>query len=65
LKSDKPVMVDFKQHGVDLVEWLTNHWWTKYWVRRKVVIGKIDVDANQEFAAKYGWETYQRYLFFS
>jgi hypothetical protein len=25
LKSDKPVMVDFKQHGVDLVEWLTNH----------------------------------------
>jgi thioredoxin 1 len=21
LKSDKPVMVDFKQHGADLVEW--------------------------------------------
>jgi hypothetical protein len=25
---------------------------------------KIDVDANQEFAAKYGVETYQQYLFF-
>jgi hypothetical protein len=25
LKSDKPSNGDFGQHGVDLVEWLTNH----------------------------------------
>jgi thioredoxin 1 len=30
----------------------------------KVVVGKVDVDANQEFAAKYVWEIFQRYWFF-
>jgi thioredoxin 1 len=54
LKSDKPVMVDFGQHGVVLVEWLDQLLMS--WVRNdgKVVVGKVDVDANQEFAAKYG-----------
>ena len=55
LKSDKPVMVDFwaawcgpcrmvgpiiDQIGEDYGD--------------KAVVGKVDVDANQEFAAKYG-----------
>src|SRR6478672_11882375 len=55
LKSDKPVLVDF---------WAA--WWgpcrmvgpiideihSEY--DGKAVVGKVDVDANQEFAAKYG-----------
>jgi thioredoxin-like negative regulator of GroEL len=51
-------MVDFGQHGVVLVEWLDQLLMS--WVRNdgKVVVGKVDVDANQEFAAKYGYEKY-------
>jgi thioredoxin-like negative regulator of GroEL len=54
-------MVDFGQHGVVLVEWLDQLLMS--WNRNdgKVVVGKVDVDANQEFAAKYGVEIFQRY----
>jgi thioredoxin-like negative regulator of GroEL len=45
-------MVDFGQHGVVLVEWLDQLLMS--WVRNTTVVGKVDVDANQEFAAKYG-----------
>jgi thioredoxin 1 len=50
LKSDS-YMVDFGQHGVVLVEWLDQLLMS--WVRNTTVV-VVDVDANQEFAAKYG-----------
>jgi thioredoxin 1 len=53
LKSD-PVMVDFGQHGVVLVEWLDQLLMSWVRIRRKSCRRKVDVDANQEFAAKYG-----------
>jgi thioredoxin 1 len=49
LKSDKPVMVDFKQQCGPcrmvgpIIDELSNEY------EGKVVIGKVDVDANQEF----------------
>ncbi len=55
LKSDKPVMVDFWaawcgpcRMVAPIVEELSSEY------EGKAVIGKVDVDANQEFAAKYG-----------
>jgi thioredoxin 1 len=55
LKSDKPVMVDFLAAWCGpcrmvgpIIDELSNEY------EGKVVIGKVDVDANQEFAAKYG-----------
>ncbi len=55
LKSNKPVLVDFwaawcgpcRMVG-PIIEEISNDY------EGRAVVGKVDVDANQEFAAKYG-----------
>lgn len=55
LKSDKPVMVDFWAEWCGpcrMVGPIIDQISEEY--KGKVVVGKVDVDENQEFASKYG-----------
>ncbi len=66
LKSDKPVVVDFwaawcgpcRMVG-PVIDELSNDY------DGKAVVGKVDVDANQEFAAKYGVRNIPTVLIFN
>jgi thioredoxin 1 len=66
LKSDKPVLVDFwaawcgpcRMVG-PVIDQISDEY------QGKAVVGKVDVDANQEFAAKYGVRNIPTVLLFN
>lgn len=65
LKSDKPVLVDFWAEWCGpcrmvgpIIEEISNEY------NDKAIIAKLDVDSNQEFAAKYGVRNIPTVLFF-
>jgi len=65
LKSNKPVLVDFWAEWCGpcrmvgpVIEEISNEY------KDKALIAKLDVDSNQEFAAKYGVRNIPTVLFF-
>ncbi|WP_127846484.1 thioredoxin [Psychroflexus aestuariivivens] len=65
LESDKPVMVDFWAAWCGpcrMVAPIVDELSSEY--ADKAVIAKVDVDQNQEFAAKYGVRNIPTVLFF-
>ena len=66
LKSDKPVLVDFwaawcgpcRMVG-PVIEEISNEY------SDKAVVGKVDIDSNQEYAAKYGLRNIPTVLVFN